>query len=132
MRASGGRLRIVIDNAAPSARGLSRAMRKTARPERFVHLSVSDTGHGIEPDHLNRIFDPFFTTKAPGEGTGLGLSVVYGIVKSLGGNHPRGEHSRQGQHVRHLSSLPSLCERTEPANCRRAAPPGHREHPLCR
>ena len=54
-------------------------------PGKYIVLSVRDTGHGIPEELLKRVFDPFFTTRAVGEGTGMGLAVIHGIVTSHGG-----------------------------------------------
>jgi two-component system, NtrC family, sensor kinase len=72
---------------------------------RQVAIRVADTGYGIEPKNLTRIFDPFFTTKPTGEGTGLGLSVSYGIIKNHGGDIL--VESEPGQGARFTLLLPA-------------------------
>jgi PAS domain S-box-containing protein len=79
----GGVLSVVLERVElGERRTLSRG---TLSPGAYVRLVVSDTGTGIPPAVLERMFDPFFTTKGVGEGTGLGLSLVHGIVAELGG-----------------------------------------------
>jgi PAS domain S-box-containing protein len=82
-------------DAMPSGGWLSVSTRVRGRE---AIVEVSDTGVGIPPEHLARIYDPFFTTKAEGHGTGLGLSVTYGIVQEHGGllvcDSPPGEGTK--------------------------------------
>src|SRR6202040_581422 len=79
----GGVLTVILAREAVGERRV--LSHGTLRAGRYVRLSVSDTGSGIPPAVLERMFDPFFTTKRVGEGTGLGLALVHGIVADFGG-----------------------------------------------
>lgn len=88
---AGGTVTVTVDNAE-----LDQAYLKAhpeVRPGQYLRISVADTGVGMAPEVMERAFDPFYTTKGPGNGTGLGLSQVFGWIKQSGG------------HIRILSSV---------------------------
>ncbi len=80
MQKKGGTLEIALNEVEVDAEGTY-----DIRPGSYLRLTVSDTGHGMSKEIMERVFDPYFTTKKPGEGTGLGLAVVFGIVQSCKG-----------------------------------------------
>jgi len=123
----GGALRICLTQEEVS---LSEAADLHLKPGSYVRLSISDTGCGIDPAVIDRIFDPFFTTKKTGEGTGLGLSVVYGIVKNHNGHIQVESHPGRGTtfniYLPYLNVPPSTITEASGAE----SLPGGQEHIL--
>lgn len=118
MRA-GGVLRVFLERVELSApRALKRGRLAAGA---YIHLMVGDTGGGIPPPILDRIFDPFFTTKPVGEGTGLGLSLVHGIIADLGGAVE--VSSEVGKGTIFQIWLPASSETARPTTSQPAEPP---------
>jgi PAS domain S-box-containing protein len=106
MREVGGTLAIRLDTV--EVQGPPTSQHPVLRPGSYAWLSIRDTGHGMPPDVIEHIFEPFFTTKEVGEGTGMGLAVVHGIVTHHGGTVT--VHSTPGQGTTFDIYLPRVAE----------------------
>jgi signal transduction histidine kinase len=85
MEENGGILKISLDNVVIGLNSGGPGKNMDLEPGSYLRLRVADTGTGIPQTHLGRVFDPFFTSKEQGKGTGMGLAVVHGIIKSYHG-----------------------------------------------
>ena len=126
MEETGGTLIIGLKNVQLDPRDLRE--HPGVEPGAFLRLSVSDTGMGIAPEIRERIFDPYFTTKSVGKGSGMGLSIVHGIVKNYGGfvtvSSEPGAGTEFGIH------LPSVRQELQPETADEQFMPGGSEHIL--
>ncbi len=123
MRERGGVLEITLETAEIS-RGAD--FKPVGLKEgTYLKIVVNDTGEGMRPEIMTRIFEPFFTTKPPGEGTGLGLSVVHGIVKAYDGAIT--VSSRPGQGSKFEIFLPALEDNSASGGSEGAMPKGSGE-----
>lgn len=76
----------LLSNARDASKAGGRVMLESNATDQSLIISITDEGKGIAPDHIAQVFEPFYTTKEPGEGTGLGLAMVYSIIEEHGGN----------------------------------------------
>ncbi len=107
MEENGGTLKVELKDVTLDMNFLKE--HQNLRPGKYLEIKVSDTGHGIPQQIIKSIFEPYFTTKSPGEGTGLGLALIHGIVKNC-----RGEilvESEVGKGSTFIVYLPILKER---------------------
>ncbi|MFC1858593.1 nitrogen regulation protein NR(II) [Thermodesulfobacteriota bacterium] len=105
MRDQGGKLKIVLKNVRVDAGAEVFAKLKIA-PGKYVRLSISDTGEGMDQEVIERIFDPYFTTKGKGKGVGLGLTMVHGSLRKNGGHIT--VHSIKGEGTTFHIYLPAV------------------------
>jgi PAS domain S-box-containing protein len=117
MQEKGGELTIEVSDLN---RDLETISETNLAPSPYMRLTVKDTGHGMTPEVMERVFDPFFTTKQAGEGTGLGLSVVHGIVAGLDGEIS--VESEPGKGTSFHLFLPLLLESIDPTTERESRP----------
>lgn len=128
MREKGGMLEVVLENMDIDEDCAIRL--PDLKPGSYLRLSVCDTGHGMSPEVTDRIFEPFYTTKNPGEGTGMGLAVVHGIVRSHGGAvHVRSEMEKGTVFHVYLPQVSAPEKKKEASEMIEALPEGH-EHIL--
>jgi len=111
MKGKPGRLEVKLDAVDVDAAMASR--HSGLKPGPYVRLAVADSGCGMPREIMNRVFEPFFTTRSPGEGSGLGLSVVHGIVRSYGGAITA--YSEIGKGSTFSIFLPLLPQETQPS-----------------
>lgn len=126
MRKKGGILEINLENEFIRSAGVNRF--DGLAPGHYLRMSVSDTGPGIPPGIIDKIFEPYFTTKDPGEGTGMGLALIHGIVKSYGGDIR--VESKVGQRTTFHVRLPVVATEIFRAVEQKAEIPGGRERIL--
>jgi two-component system, cell cycle sensor histidine kinase and response regulator CckA len=112
----GGVLTIETRNVQLTSQYMARRPGLTMQPGPFSALIVSDTGHGIDRDAMKHLFEPFFTTKGVGKGSGLGLAMIYGIVKQSGGYI--WPYSEPGVGATFKIYLPSVAESPQPTTAR--------------
>ena len=122
MQESGGILEVTLKDVEISFDDLPPNL--DLNPGKYLRLSVSDSGRGINPELIERIFDPYFSTKETGEGTGLGLSTVQGIVKNHGGYIIVDSKPEKGTTFHIYLPVFGITEITRPTNNSESTPKG--------